>query len=104
MDSDRFLQKVIIKQKLLTIYSKKAPRSKKWNKTNLQNSIKFEQYRRQLYNRFKSTAEQQEQNEEWGKCKSTIIDSSKKKSITIKVSKNESWDEEYRQTMKQENM
>lgn len=39
-DSDNFLQKVTIKQKLLRIYRKKALKLKKWNKTNLENQIK----------------------------------------------------------------
>jgi len=35
MDSDQFPQKVIIKQKLLTLYRKQALKSKKCNKGNL---------------------------------------------------------------------
>jgi hypothetical protein len=42
MDSDHFLQKVIIKQKLLTLYRKQTLRSNKCNKANLQNPIKLD--------------------------------------------------------------
>ena len=42
MDSDHFLQKVIIKQKLLTLCRKQALQSKKCSKENLQNPIKLD--------------------------------------------------------------
>jgi len=48
-DSDNFLVKVIIKQKLSVIYKKKSKPAVNWNKINLQNPSKLKEYRSLLH-------------------------------------------------------
>ena len=48
-DSDNFLVKTILKQKLIRIKNK-AVKQKKWNQSNLQNPAELNQYRSCLYN------------------------------------------------------
>jgi lipoate-protein ligase A len=86
MESEHFLQKVIIKQKLLTIHRKKLDNSKKRNKENLQNPIKPRQYRTLLLNTLKNTADQQEINQEWKNIERAITESAKKQFTYKKVS------------------
>ena len=45
IDSDHFLVKAVIKQKLSVIYKKKLKPAVKWNKINLQNPSKCKEYR-----------------------------------------------------------
>jgi len=77
MDSSHFLQKVIIKQKLLLIYREKVLQFQKWNKSNLQNPINQRQYRTLPYNRLKTIADQHEINKEWEHIKTAITGSAK---------------------------
>jgi len=45
IDSDHFLVKAVIKQKLCIVYKKKLKPALKWNKINLQNPSKLKEYR-----------------------------------------------------------
>jgi hypothetical protein len=45
MDSSHFVQRVIIKQKLLIIYTEKIVPFEKWIKSNPQNQINLRQHR-----------------------------------------------------------
>jgi hypothetical protein len=49
-DSDHFLVKTIIKQKLIRTQNK-AGKQKKWNQSNLQNPARLQQHRLCLYNK-----------------------------------------------------
>jgi hypothetical protein len=53
IDSDHFLFKVTLKQKLPNIYKRKSAPTTKWNKINMQNPIKLRQYRTVLHNKLK---------------------------------------------------
>jgi hypothetical protein len=86
MDSIHFLQRAIIKQKLLIIYTEKILPFQKWNKSNPQNPINLRQYRILLYNRLKNTADQQEINEEWEHKNSNNRICKRNNSFTRKVS------------------
>jgi endonuclease/exonuclease/phosphatase family metal-dependent hydrolase len=54
IDSDYFLLKATIKQKLLYIYKRKPIPLIKWNKINLQNPSKLRQYRIKLHNKLEN--------------------------------------------------
>ena len=101
MDSSHFLQKVIIKQKLLIIYREKFLQFQKWNKSNTQNPINRSQYRTLLYNRVKNTVDQQESNEDWEHTK-TAITASAKETIQLQDTSPENirWDEGFKQAIK----
>lgn len=77
MDSSHFLQRVIIKQKLLIIYTEKILPFQKWIKPNPRKQINLRQHRTLLYNRLKNTVDQQEINEDWEHIKTAITESSK---------------------------
>jgi hypothetical protein len=62
-DSDHFLVKTIIKQKLVRTQNK-AVKQKKWNQSNLQNPAKLNQYRTCLYNKIIGKEVQQDIKEE----------------------------------------
>ena len=73
-DSDHFLVKTIIKQKLIRTQNN-AVKQKKWNQSNLQNLAKLKQYRSCLYNKLTGKEVQQDIEEEWKNIKETIIES-----------------------------
>jgi len=75
-DSDPFLVKTIIKQKLIRTPIKVA-KQVKWNQNNLLNNIKLRQYRSCLYNKLNEKGIQQDIKEEWAHIKQTIIEAAK---------------------------
>ena len=104
IDSDHFLVKAVIKQKLSVIYKKKLKPALKWNKINLQNPSKLKEYRLQLHNKLINLAPNQETDEEWEQIKTAIVDAAKK--VIQKQGKsprNEWWDEECREIIQEKN-
>jgi len=65
-DSDHFLVKTIIKQKLIRTQNNEV-KQKKWNQSNLQNPAKLNRYRLCLYNKLigKNTTEYQRRMEKY---------------------------------------
>jgi hypothetical protein len=83
MDWDHFLNGMIIKQKLLTLYIKNLQQKMDWSKFTKHNQIRH--YWTQLCNRLKNMADQQEIIEELGKYNK----SKRSNSISSEISK--SW-------------
>jgi len=54
IDSDHYLLKTTLKQKLPNIYKKKPNPITKWNKTNMQDPSKLRQYRTSLHNKLEN--------------------------------------------------
>jgi hypothetical protein len=74
IDSDHFLVKAVLNQKLSTICKKKLKPVLKWNKTNLQNPSKLKEYRSLLHNKLINLVPKQEINDEWEQLKTSIVD------------------------------
>ena len=74
IDSDHFLLKTTLKQKLPNIYKKKPILLTKLNKTNIQDPSKLRQYRTSLHNKLKNTPDTNNIKEEWERIKETITD------------------------------
>jgi hypothetical protein len=73
IDSDHFLTLLILKQALPAIYRKRNTcQSTGWNKANLQNPIKLEEYRTALHCKLKNLPVNQDVNEEWSKIQTAI--------------------------------
>jgi hypothetical protein len=73
-DSDHFLVKIIVKQKLIIQQLNKTQQIK-WNRTNLQDINTLKQYRQQLHNRLEGKAVSQNINNEWMNIKESVLDS-----------------------------
>ena len=73
-DSNHFLVKTIIKQKLIRTQNK-AGKQKKWNQSNLQNPAKLNKYILCLYNKLIGKEVQQNTEEERKNIKETITES-----------------------------
>ena len=71
IDSDHYLLKTTLKQKLPNIYMKKPNQITKWNKTNIQDPSKLRQYRTSLHNKLENIPNTNI-NEEWEKMKEAI--------------------------------
>jgi hypothetical protein len=82
IDSDHFLVKAVIKQKLSVIYKKKSKPVLKWNKINLQNPLKLKEYRSKLYKKMVNLAPKQEIGDEWEQIKAAIVDAARRNTDT----------------------
>ena len=104
IDSDHFLVKAVIKQKLSAIHKKKLKPALKWNKINLQNQSKLKEYRSQLHNKLINLAPKQETDEEWEQIKTAIVEAAKEVTQTQgKSLRNEWWDEELKEIIQGKN-
>jgi hypothetical protein len=102
-DSDHFLVKVKIRQKLIT-----APinvnKQIKWDQNNLMNTTKLQQYRTCLCNKLNKKGKQHDIEEEWAHIKQTIMEAAKERIQMQNMStSNEWWDDECRQIITQKN-
>ena len=101
IDSDHFLVKAVIKQKLSVIYKKKSKPALKWNKINLQNPSKLKEYRSLLHTKL-NLVPKQEINDEWKQIKTTIVNAARDVIQTQGTPpRNEWWDEECKKKTKQ---
>jgi len=74
-DTDHYLLKITLNQKLPKIYIKKNRDSAgKWDKSNLKNPIKLLEYRRALYTILSKQTQQQDVEQEWEQIKKAIIE------------------------------
>jgi hypothetical protein len=102
-DSDHFLVKITVKQKLVIQQLNKTQQIK-WNRTNLYDINKLKQYRQQLHNRLEGKAESPYINNEWMNIKESVLDSTNEVIQTQKYKTyNEWWDEECRVAIEKEN-
>ena len=88
IDSDHFLVKAVIKQKLSVIYNKKLKPALKWNKINLQNPSKLKEYRSLLHNKWVNLAPKQEIDEEWEQIEIAIVDAAREVGIHTLIKEN----------------
>jgi len=104
IDSDHYLLKTTLKQKLPNIYKKERNQITKWNKTNIQDHSKLRQYRTSLHNKLENIPNMNNINEEWEKMKEAITDAASEVIQTqSRPPRNEWWDEECRQHIKRKN-
>jgi hypothetical protein len=104
-DSDHFLIKTIIKQRLITKPTGNIDNRKKWNLDNFQNPLTVKQYRQKIYEKFLQKRQQVDINQEWENIKRVILESAKE---TIKIREknicNEWWDEECKAVISRKKM
>jgi len=75
IDSDHYLFKIIVNQKHLKIYLKKnRDCTGMWDKSNLKNPIKLQEYRRVLYTKLLKQSQHQEEEQEWEQIKMAITE------------------------------
>ena len=75
MDSDHHLLKMIVNQKLPKIYLKKnRDCTGRWDKSNLKNPIKLQEYRRAFYTKLSKQTQHQDVEQEWEQIKMAIIE------------------------------
>ena len=104
IDSDHFLVKAVIKQKLSVIHKNKMKSVLKWNKINLQNPSMLKEYRSLLRNKLINLAPKQETDDEWEQTKIAIVDAAREVIQTQGKSKsrrNEWWNEEFRKIIQE---
>ena len=104
IDSDHYLVKFVINQKLPRIYYKKYDKTKKWNNSNLKNLHTLKQYRLSLHSKLNAQPKNEDIEIEWENIKTAMIDAAQN---TIQFQsnqpKNEWWDEECKQIIKLKN-
>jgi hypothetical protein len=75
IDSDHYLLKIIINQKLPKIYYKKnRDFTGRWDESNHKNPIKLQEYRGALYTKLSKQKQQQGVVQEWEQIKSAITE------------------------------
>jgi hypothetical protein len=75
IDSDHYLLKTIVNQKLPKVYYKKnRDFTGRWDESNLKNPIKLQEYRRALYTKLSKQKQQQGVEQEWKQIKSAITE------------------------------
>ncbi|PSN45867.1 hypothetical protein C0J52_19674 [Blattella germanica] len=104
VDSDHYLVKFVINQKLPRIYYKKHDKTKKWNNSNLKNLHTLKQYRLSLHSKLNAQPKNEDIEIEWENIKTAMIDAAQN---TIQYQsdqpKNEWRDEECKQIIKLKN-
>ena len=104
IDSDHFLVKVIMSQKLPAIYKKKTVQTTKWNKINLQNTTKIKEYRETLVENLKGLPDSQDINNKWEGIKKAINEAADKViGKQKKIQRNEWWDEDCKKIIAEKN-
>jgi len=96
IDSDHYLLYIIVNQKLPKIYLKKYRDCiGRWDRSNLKNPIKLQEYRRALYTKLSKETQHQGVEQEWEQIKMVITEAANK--LIQKKSKkwrSEWWDED----------
>jgi len=104
-DSDHFVIKTIIKQRLITMPRRNIENSQKWNLDNIRNPLKLRQYRQKIHEKLLQKMEQADVNHERENIKSVVLESAEE---TIKTREkyicNEWWDEECRAAVSRKNI
>jgi hypothetical protein len=100
IDSDHSLVKTIFNQKLPAVYKIKPTLIKKWNKLNLQDLAKLKQYRKILHEKLSHINKKQGINDDWNNTKTAITETASEiLQIQGKPTRNEWWDDDYRQAI-----
>ena len=72
-DSDHYLVKTVITQKLVRVQQNSNTQRKQWNRKYLQNKEKLSQYKQSLYNKLEMAEEHQDVNAEWQQIKDSVM-------------------------------
>jgi hypothetical protein len=100
-DSDHFLVKVIVKQKLI-LTQKKFVEKLRWNTSNVQNTEKLGAYNKRLNDRLENQEETQHVEQDWQNIKTAILEVAKETIQTqSRITYNEWWDEECKEAIKE---
>ena len=103
-DSDHFLVKVIVKQKLITT-QKEFVKKLRWNTSNLKNPEKLGAYNKRLNDRLENQEEIQNVEQDWQNIKTVILEASKETIQTqSRITVSEWWDEECKEVIKEKNI
>jgi len=103
-DSDHFLVKVIIKQKLITT-QKEFVKKLRWNISNLQNPEKLGAYNKRVNDRMDKQEEIQNVEQDWQNIKTAILEAAKETIQTQpRTTYNEWWDEECKEAITEKNI
>lgn len=96
IDSDHYLLKITIEQKLPSVYRKQnKDYFRAWNRSDLQNLAKCRAYRNKLYTKLSNLPKQHEVEQEWEQIKTAILETAIEVIQTQKgKQKNGWWDEE----------
>jgi hypothetical protein len=101
-DSDHFLVKIIVKQKL--ILTQKFVDKLRWNTSNLQNPEKLVDYNKRLNDRLETQEETENVEQDWQNIKTAILEVTKETiQMQPRITYNEWWDEECREAIKEKN-
>jgi hypothetical protein len=104
IDSDHFLVKTIIKQKLSVIPKKKQKPVLKWKKINLRTPLKLKEYPSLLHNKLINLTPKREIDDELEEIKTAIVDAARDVIQTqSEPLRNEWWDEECKKIIQDKN-
>ena len=105
IDSDHYLLKITLNQKLPKIYIKKnRDCTGMWNKSNLKNLIKCLEYRRALYTKLSKQTQQQDVEQEWEQIRMAITEAANKViQKQDKKQRSEWWDKDCQLAIKRKN-
>ena len=104
-DSDHYLVKTVITQKLVRVQQNSNTQRKHWNRKNLQNKEKLNQYKQSLYNKLEMAEERQDINAEWQQIKDSVLNAATEViQNENKKPRNEWWDDECRKAMEEKNL
>jgi len=99
-DSDHFLVKVIIKQKLITTRNKFTEKLR-WNTSNLKNPKIIGAYSKRLNERLNTQEETFSVGQDWQNIKNVMLEAAKDTiQIQARISRNEWWDGECKEAIK----
>jgi hypothetical protein len=103
-DSDHFLIRTIIRQKIACTYQKKQEYKLRWNTYKLENKEKENQYQECIIEKLKKIERKQEVNEEWINIRNVILEAAKEEIGEQRKERNRDWyDEECQCSMKEKN-
>ena len=101
-DTDHFLVKITIIQKLVRAQQNNNIQRKQWNRKNLLNQEKLKQYWRSLYNKLEKTKECQDINTEWKQIKNSMLNAATEViQHENKKPRNEWWNDECKKAVEE---
>jgi hypothetical protein len=96
--------KTISNEKLPAVYKIKPTLIKKWNKLNLQHPAKLNQYRKILHEKLSHINKKKGLNGDWNSIKTAITETASETfQIQGKPTRNERWDDDCRQAIREKN-
>jgi hypothetical protein len=103
-DSNHFLIRTIIRQKISRLYQKKQKCKFKWDINKLENKDKKKDYQEHITEELKRIEGKHDVNEEWISIKNALLEITKVETGEQRKERNQDWyDEEYQIAMKEKN-